>query len=101
MNKKKVIRFALIGAAVLVLLLLSLPLFINANSFRPQIEERLSAALGRKVQVGDLGLSIFSGSVSAANLTVADDPKFSSKPFLTAKSLRVGVQMWPKRSTRF
>jgi AsmA protein len=95
MEKKRIIRLALIGAAILVLLLLTLPLFINANSFRPQIEERLSAALGRKVQVGDLGLSIFSGSVSAANLTVADDPKFSSKPFLTAKSLRVGVQMWP------
>ena len=95
MNKKRIIRFAIIGAAVLVLLVLTLPLFINANSFRPQIEERLSAALGRKVQVGDLGLSLFSGSVSAADLTIADDQKFSSKPFLTAKSVHIGVEMWP------
>src|SRR4051794_25732714 len=56
---------------------------------------RTSAALGRKVQVGELGLSIFSGSVSATDLSIADDQKFSSKPFLTAKSLRIGVELWP------
>lgn len=100
MNTKRIITFALIGVAVLVLLVLSLPLFLNANSFRPQIEGRLSAALGRKVQVGDLGLSIFSGSVSASDLRVADDPKFSGKPFLVAKSLHVGVEMWPLITSR-
>src|SRR5215472_9905008 len=95
MDRKKIVRYVLIAVGALILLLLCLPLFINANSFRPTIEEKLSAALGRKVQVGDLSLSIFSGSLKAANLSIADDPAFSNTPFLAAKSFRVGVEVWP------
>lgn len=95
MDRKKVVRYLLIAVGVLIVILLALPLFINANSFRPTIEEKLSAALGRKVQVGDLSLSIFSGSLTASNLSIADDPAFSTSPFLTAKTFRVGVEVWP------
>ena len=95
MDRKKIVRYVLIALGVLIVILLALPLFINANSFRPTIEERLSAALGRKVQVGDLSLSIFSGSLTAPNLSIADDPAFSRSPFLTARSFRVGVEMLP------
>ncbi|HEX8799649.1 MAG TPA: AsmA family protein, partial [Terriglobales bacterium] len=95
MDRKKVVRYVLIAVGVLIVILLALPLFINANSFRPTIEEKLSAALGRKVQVGDLSLSIFSGSLTASNLSIADDPAFSTSPFLTAKTFRVGVEVWP------
>src|SRR5262249_24576279 len=52
-------------------------------------------ALGRKVQLGNLSLSLIGGSLSAENLSVGDDPKFSQSPFLTAKSLKVGVEMMP------
>jgi hypothetical protein len=31
----------------------------------------------------------------AATLTIADDPAFSASPFLTAKSVMVGVRLWP------
>jgi AsmA protein len=95
MDRKKIVRYVLIAVGVLIVILLALPLFINANSFRPTIEERLSAALGRKVQVGDLSLSLFSGSLKASNLSIDDDPAFGSKPFLTAKSFKVGVEMLP------
>jgi AsmA protein len=95
MDRKKIVRYVLIAVGVLIVLLLALPLFINANSFRPTIEERLSTALGRKVQVGDLSLSIFSGSLTASDLSIADDPAFSTSPFLTAKSFKVGVEMLP------
>lgn len=91
----KLMKYGLIALGVVVVIVLALPFFVNANSFRPTIEEKLSAALGRKVQVGNLSLSIFSGSLSAENLSIADDPKFSNKPFLTAKSLKVGVELWP------
>jgi AsmA protein len=40
-------------------------------------------------------MSIFSGSLVAKDLSIADDPGFSSNPFLTAKALRVGVEVWP------
>jgi AsmA protein len=84
-----------IVVAVLVVILLALPFFINVNSFRPKIESELSNALGRKAEVGELSLSVLRGSVSAANISIADDPAFSKSPFLTAKSLKIGVELMP------
>ena len=92
---KKAIRYGLIALGILIVIVLALPLFISVNQFRPTIEQKLSAALGRQVQVGNLGLSIFSGSVSADDLSISDDPAFGASPFLTAKSLKIGVELMP------
>jgi len=89
------LRIILIGVGVLIVLVLVAPFLIPVNQFRPTIEEKASAALGRKVQLGNMSLSLISGSLSAENLSIGDDPKFSSSPFLTAKSLNVGVEMIP------
>src|SRR5262249_26914836 len=80
--------------AILVLVLV-LPLFININSFRPQIESALTDALGRPVKLGKLSLSVLSGSVGVEDVKIADDPAFSQSPFVTAKSLKVGVEVMP------
>ncbi len=93
--KNKYLKYGAIALGAIVLILLAIPLFINANSFRPAIEKQLTEALGRKVQVGNLSLSIFSGSFSADDFSIADDPKFSNKPFLTAKSFQVGIEVMP------
>ena len=45
--------------------------------------------------MGNLSLSILSGSVSADDISVADDPAFSKNPFVTAKSLKIGVEVMP------
>jgi AsmA protein len=87
-----------IVVALVVLLLLAVllvPLFINANTFRPTLESQLSDALGRKVTLGSLSFSLFSGSLVADNISIADDPAFNSKPFLQAKSLHIGVEVGP------
>jgi uncharacterized protein involved in outer membrane biogenesis len=78
-NEKPIV---IIGAivAVFLLVVLCLPLFINANQFKPTLETKLSDALGRKVTIGDIKLAIFSGGVSGADVAIADDPKFSSSP---------------------
>ena len=81
--------------AVLLVTAIALPFLVNVNSFRPQIESRLSEALGRPVKVGNLSLSVLSGAVGADQLSIADDPKFSNAPFIKAKSLKVGVEMMP------
>jgi len=93
MNKTLKIVFIVVG--VLIVLVLVAPFLIPVNQFRPTIEEKASAALGRKVQLGNISLSLLSGSLSAEALSIGDDPKFSSAPFLTAKSLNVGVEMMP------
>ena len=93
MLKKPWLRVAIGVVVVVILAVLIVPLFVNADSFRPMLESRLSNALGRKVTLGKLSFSLFSGSVVADGLTVADDPAFSSAPFLQAKSLKVGVRV--------
>jgi AsmA protein len=80
---------------LLFLIILALPFFINVNQFKPTLETKLGVAMGRKVGIGDIGLSIISGSVTVKDVSVADDPAFSNSPFLTAKSLDVGVEMMP------
>ncbi len=92
---KKTLKIVLIVVGVLIVLVLVVPFLIPVNQFRPTIEEKASAALGRKVELGNLSLSLISGSLSADNISIGDDPKFSSAPFLTANSLNVGVEMMP------
>ena len=89
------LRIILISIGILILVLVIAPFLIPVNQFRPTIEERASAALGRKVTVGNLSLSLISGSLAAEDLSVGDDPKFSASPFLTAKSVKVGVELMP------
>jgi AsmA protein len=86
-----------IGVAILIIILILIiaPFLIPVNKFRPTIEAQASTALGRKVTLGNLSLSLLRGSVGIDDLSIADDPKFSSSPFLTAKNVRVGVEMMP------
>src|SRR3954469_10894720 len=74
---------------VLIVLLAALPLFVNVDRFRPQVEAQLKTALGRDVKIGKLTLSAFAGHVTAEELSVSDDPAFSKEPFVTAKSVAV------------
>lgn len=81
--------------AVLILSVVSLPFFINVDQFRPTLTSDLSSALGREVTLGNLRLKILSGEVTADDLSVAEDPAFGKPAFLRAKSLHVGVELWP------
>ncbi len=92
---KRILKIGAIAIAILFVILIALPLLINANSFRPKIESELTNALGRQVTVGNLSLSILSRSVVADNIAVADDPAFGKAPFITAKSLKVGLELMP------
>src|SRR5690349_19678284 len=87
----------ILGGTVVVVLLLGLllPLFVNVDSFRPQIEQKLSAALGRTVRVGKISASLFSGGAQADNISISDDPAFSKQPFLQASSLEIGLEWMP------
>ena len=91
-SKLKWIGIAVV--AVLVILLV-VPFLIPINKFKPTIESKASDALGRKVQLGNLSLSLITGSVGIDDVSVSDDPKFNSAPFLTAKKVKVGVELIP------
>jgi len=89
------VRIAGIAVAVFLVLLIALPFLINVNSFRPKIESEATNALGRQVKLGDLSLSILSGSVAVEDISIADDPAFGKSSFITAQSLKVGVELMP------
>ena len=92
---KRTLKIAGIAVGAVLVILIVLPLFININSFRPKIESELTNALGRPVTLGDLSLSLFGGTVGVENVSIADDPTFSQSPFITMKSLKVGVELMP------
>lgn len=92
---KRFVRALAIAVVLLLLAVLALPFLINPNQFRPRVEAELSKALAREVRVGDLKLALFSGGVTADDLSIADDPAYSRMPFLHTKSLTLGVDVWP------
>ena len=89
---KRVLKIVAIILGLLIVLLIAIPFFIDANTFKPKLESELTDALGRSVKVGNLSLALLSGGVAADNISIADDPQFSNAPFLQAKSLKVGVE---------
>lgn len=93
--QKRWVRVALAIVVVIIAAIVILPLFINANTFRPMVQSQLSTALGRKVTLGHLSFSLFSGSLVADNVAIADDSAFSSSPFIQAKSIHIGIQVLP------
>ena len=96
-------RIWIILAAVVCILLIgafAIDHFLNADTYRGRIETALSQSLNRQVTLGHLSFSIFTGSLEASSLSIADDPSFSSKPFLTAKDIAIGVKIWPLITSR-
>jgi len=94
MKKKTLI---IIGAviALLVIIVLALPLFVDVNRFKPTLQTEIGTALGRNVEIGNISLAIFSGGVAIDNLSISDDPAFGKSSFLNAKRLTVGVDLLP------
>ena len=80
---------------LLVAIVVAIPFLVDANQFKPRIEAEMAGALGRQVTVGNLKLSLLSGSVAADDIVIKDDPAFSQSPFVSAKSLQVGVELKP------
>ena len=89
----------LVGLIVVVLALVALGaaglLLVDANHFRPQIQASLGKALGREVSIGKLHVALWTGSLEADQIRIGDDPRFGKQPFVSARSLDLGVQLWP------
>jgi len=81
--------------ALFVIVIVCIKLIVNANTFRPTIERQITDTLGRNVKLGNLSLSVLSGSLVTEDISIADDPSFSSSPFITAKKVRIGVPLRP------
>jgi uncharacterized protein involved in outer membrane biogenesis len=95
MRKWIIISAVLFGLClVVVLALLNLNSLINRNKdyFLAQAER----ALGRKVSVGDVGVTLWGGvGLRLSNFTMSDDPSFSSSHFVRAEDLQINVKLLP------
>lgn len=94
MNKPWMV-VGLVVVGILLFLIVVVPFFVNADTFRPTVETQLSSALGRNVTLGKLSFSLLGGSLVADDIAISDDPAFSSIPFIQAKKLDVGVEVLP------
>ncbi|WP_158941941.1 AsmA family protein [Granulicella sp. S190] len=81
--------------ALIVLAAVCVPLFLNTDSFKAKIESTLTKSLGRTVTIGKVDLSVLTGSLVAENTVVADDPRFSTQPFIQADTVKIGVELFP------
>lgn len=94
-KKKGTVKLVAGALAILILAVLALPFLLDVNQFRPQIESQLTQTLGRKVRLGSIKLSILSGNLSVRDIVIEDNPVFGASPFITAKSLQIGVELRP------
>ena len=79
------------GVAILVANLDNL-----VNSKKDYILEKAETAVGRDVAIDDIGVTLRGGlGVKLSDVTLADDPRYSSEPFVSAKNLTVRVKLWP------
>lgn len=81
--------------ALILLIVIAIPLFLNADGFRTRIETALTSSLGRKVTLGKLDISILGGNLVGKDATIADDPAFGTQPFLQASKVKIGIEMVP------
>lgn len=86
--------------ALVIIGVLCIPFLVDAEKFRPMVESKGQEALGRTLTIKSMQVSLLKGGVVLEGVSVGDDPAFSKQPFLTAKSLTVGVEMMPLLMSR-
>jgi AsmA protein len=92
---KKILIAVAAFAGLVVVAAIALAIFLDANQFRPALAARMSDALGRRVEIGNLKVSWLAGGVAAEDVIITDDPAFSKEPFVSVKSVSIGVDLWP------
>jgi len=99
---KKILIAVLVVLAVVVGAVLIVPSFIDWNSYKVQIAERVSAATGRAVELkGDIGLSLLpSPALTVRDARLANAPGGSEPDMARLKELDVRVALGPLLSGR-
>lgn len=83
--------------AIVVLALLIIPLFVDVQKYKPEIEKQVSEATGRPCTLGgDLTLSLFPwAGLSFSDLHLGNLPGFAEKDLLSVRSFEVRVKLIP------
>jgi hypothetical protein len=67
----------------------------DTDQYLPQIIKKASLALGRPVSIGHVGLGLSSRGITldAGPVTIADDPGFTTQPFIKIDMVRVSLDL--------
>ncbi len=93
----KPLKYGLIGAGVVLLLLIVIPFLIPAGAYRARIEQAALEQTGRKLKIdGALHVTLFPAlGVRADNVTLANVVGGHAATFASMGELRVAVRLWP------
>ena len=95
-NIKKTVKFSLITLTAVVVLLLSAPLFIDVEDFKPAIIEQAEKATGRSVEIGGLSASLFPWvGIQLEDVRISNPEGFSEQAFFSVDSLDVEMALFP------
>jgi AsmA protein len=98
---RKVIKWlAIVGGALIVLIiaaLLIIPMFVDVQKYKPEIEDHVKKATGRSFSIGgELRLSLFPwAGLSISDLRLGNAPGFKERDFLSVKSFDVRLKLIP------
>ena len=98
---KKVIKWTSIGVGILVVLVIAaliiVPMFVDIQKYKPEIEKKVSEAVGRPFTIGgELRLSLFPwAGIALSDLRLGNPPGFKEKDFVSVKSFDVKVKLIP------
>ena len=86
-------RIALLTITALVVLGFAVP-HVDIDFMRPRIERAIERGLGRKVEVGQVYMNLFTGpGFTVEDVTVHDDPRAGIEPFIYVRSLEARVRL--------
>jgi hypothetical protein len=100
MRKPLIVVGSIVGALILALIAIFIYAAANLNSIiaenRGFLLQRVSAALGRKVEVAQITAQLGWGvRAYLTGVTIADDPDFSTHPFVSASSVSAKLELIP------
>ena len=93
MRKRIIGAVALALSGVLILAVLNVNFLVRRN--KDYLTSRLEQALGRKITVDKIEVTLSPVGARLVNFAMADDPAFSADAFLLAKDLRVDFRFLP------
>ena len=86
----------LVILAVVVIVALALPWFLDVNRYHDRIQAELQKRLDRPVSLGRMHLSILPLAFRVENAVIGEDPNFGhGKPFAAAQELYVTAKLMP------
>ncbi|MDX8410873.1 MAG: AsmA family protein [Mariprofundaceae bacterium] len=92
----RIIKYALIALAVVIVLLLAAPLFVDTEDYKSLVAERIEDATGRAVHISDIKVSLFPWiGASLYDVRIENAEGFSHQPFVQVGHFDIQIALLP------